>query len=155
MQHLVVLEVMHQCERNNVQCTRHIHRRARYANRWGFLSEAIIASGVSRVHAYDAADGNAFAFPRGHHNEHQQTKRQRQPAAGDNLIEVCREQRYVDAQEAHRIIATRNLFQCQFRYATVVGKKMSAPWCLLPQYRSRRGRLLECSKLTITITTAK
>lgn len=52
------------------------------------------------VHATQQAE--ALAFPRRHHDEHDQAQRQRQPAAGDNLVEVGGEQRHVDTQEAHQ-----------------------------------------------------
>ena len=43
-----------------------------------------------------------FALPRRHHNKHHQTQRQRQPATGDNLVEIRREQRHVDTEEANQ-----------------------------------------------------
>ena len=54
-----------------------------------------------------------------------------------------------------RISPTRNLFQCQLRYATVVERievNTIVPVTAIPY---AAARLLECSKLTITITTAK
>ncbi len=54
-----------------------------------------------------------------------------------------------------RIIATRNLFQCQFRYATVVERSDVSTIVPVTAIPYAAARLLECSKLTITITTAK
>ena len=102
MQHFVVLEVMHQRKRDYVQRARHIHRRARHAHRWGFLQRG--DHGLQRVTVlmHTTQQAETFALPRRHHNKHHQTQRQRQPAAGDNLVEVRRKQRHVDAEEANQ-----------------------------------------------------
>ena len=102
MQHFVVLEVMHQRERDHVQGARHVHRGARHADRRRFLQRSNHRLQRIPVLMHTAQQAEALAFPCGHDDEHHQTQRQRKPAAGDNFVEVRGEQRHVNAQEAHQ-----------------------------------------------------
>ena len=102
MQHFVVLEVMHQRERDDVQGARHVHRSARHADRRRFLQRSDHRLQRIPVLMHAPQQAETLAFPGGHDDEHHQTQRQRQPAAGDNLVEVRGEQWHVNTQEAHQ-----------------------------------------------------
>jgi len=99
MQHLVVLQVMHHRKGNDIQRAGHIDRRARHAYRRRLLQRGDHRFQRVAVLMHAAQQAETFALPGGHHQKHHQTQAQWQPATGDNLIEVRREERHINTEE--------------------------------------------------------
>ena len=102
VQHLVMLQVVQQRERNHVQRTGHINSGTRHANRRRFFKRRDHRLQRITVLMHPTQKAETLAFPGGHDGKHHQTEGQRQPAAGDDFIEVRGEERDINAHKGNQ-----------------------------------------------------